>query len=92
MVSQVGSLVYFFELMDKTRLGSAKPDYHTLLYALTQIFDGLILNAWRKECGCSTLEEFASSKPNPTQILDLSEKILNNYAVPLEQPFTPWKF
>ncbi|PBK62309.1 hypothetical protein ARMSODRAFT_1061495, partial [Armillaria solidipes] len=92
VVSQVGSLAYFFELMDKTRLGSAKPDYHTLLYALTQIFDGLILNAWRQECGYSSLEEFASSKPNPTQILDLSEKILNNYAVPLEQPFAPWKF
>ncbi len=41
-----GSLTRFFTLLDKTRLGGDHPDYHTLLVALTQIFDGLILNAW----------------------------------------------
>jgi hypothetical protein len=44
-LGETGSLTYFFALLEKTRLGCDHPDYHTLLAALTQIFDGLILNA-----------------------------------------------
>ncbi|KAH9977435.1 hypothetical protein BJV77DRAFT_956754 [Russula vinacea] len=40
---QTGSLTYFFALMEKTRLGADHPDYHTLLAALTQVLEGIIL-------------------------------------------------
>ena len=59
----LGSLSQFFAILEKVRLGSDKPDYHTLLLAaLTQILEGLILNAcqWRIECG--NLYAYASSK------------------------------
>ncbi|KAI9436006.1 hypothetical protein H4582DRAFT_2112186 [Lactarius indigo] len=48
-LDQTGSLSYFFALLEKTRLGGDHPDYHTLLSALTQILDGILLNAWRTE-------------------------------------------
>ena len=48
-IDQIGSLKFFFALLEKTRLGNEKPDYHTLVAALTQILDGLLLNAWRTE-------------------------------------------
>ncbi|KAF8991816.1 hypothetical protein BDZ89DRAFT_936606, partial [Hymenopellis radicata] len=83
---QTGSLTYFFEVMEKTRLGGAKPDYYALLHALTQILEGLIINAWRQECGFPDLESFAASKPTREDIRALSERILNKYAVPLEEP------
>ena len=38
--NQEGSLAYWFTILEKTRLGSAHPDYHTLLATLQQIFDG----------------------------------------------------
>ena len=44
-LNQTGSLTYFFALMEKTRLGGEHPDYHTLLSALTQILDRILLNA-----------------------------------------------
>ncbi|KAJ7469220.1 hypothetical protein FB451DRAFT_1039061 [Mycena latifolia] len=54
-VNDVGSLSYFFTLMEKTRLGNEQPDYHSLLAALTQVLDGLLLNAWLRECGSQIL-------------------------------------
>jgi len=66
-VQQAGSLAYFFSIMEKTRLGSDHPDYHTLLTAITQILEGLILNAWWQECG--QLHEFAATSPTPESIL-----------------------
>ncbi|KAH8992146.1 hypothetical protein EDB86DRAFT_3065094 [Lactarius hatsudake] len=45
-LDQTGSLAYFFALLEKTHLGSDHPDYHRLLSALTQILDGILLNAW----------------------------------------------
>ncbi|KAJ7843860.1 hypothetical protein B0H13DRAFT_1909201 [Mycena leptocephala] len=49
--NEMGSLTYFFALMEKARLGNDQPDYHSLLAALTQVLHGLLLNAWSKECG-----------------------------------------
>ena len=43
-IHQVGSLSYFFTLLDWTRLGCNHPDYHTLLAMLLQILWGIILN------------------------------------------------
>jgi hypothetical protein len=45
-----------------------------------QILDGLLLNAWRTECG--SLEDYAKSKPGPDEILRSAHIILNKYATP----------
>ncbi|KAJ7199758.1 hypothetical protein GGX14DRAFT_572475 [Mycena pura] len=85
-VNMMGSLSYFFSLMEKTRLGNDQPDYHTLLAALTQILDGLLLSAWRRECGSVSLEAFAKSKPTAQQLRDIATRILNEYATPFTAP------
>lgn len=59
-VESIGSLAYYFLVLQKVRLGSDRPDYYTLLAALIEILDGLILNAWHEECGMS-LDEYALS-------------------------------
>ena len=82
-----GSLSHFFLILEKTRLGGEHPDYHTLLSSLMQIIDGLVLNAWRAECG--SLEDYAKSKPSPDEILQRAQVILNKYAAPVcKQVFT----
>ena len=83
-IDQIGSLTYLFAVLEKVRLGGEHPDYHTLLAALTQILDGLILNAWRKESGYSKLSEFVESEPKPTpeKIIKLAQQIINKYAIP----------
>jgi hypothetical protein len=78
-------LTYFFALLEKTRLGGDHPDYHTLLAALTQIFDGLILNAWRVECGFETLSDFAASQPSPRDLLKLAGTIVQQYATAMKK-------
>jgi hypothetical protein len=84
----MGSLSYFFSLMEKTRLGNDHPDYHTLLAALSQILDGLLLSAWRRECGSVSLKAFAESKPTAQQLRDIAAKILDEYATPFTAPET----
>jgi hypothetical protein len=81
-VGDPGSLSKFFTLLDITRLGGDHPDYHTLLAALTQIFDGLILNAWRLECGHKTLSAFVTSQPSPEHLRKLAGTIILKHASP----------
>jgi hypothetical protein len=81
-IHQVGSLLYFFALMDRTRLGCEHLDYHTLLATLMQILRGIILNAWRNECGHLSLAAFASSEPNVDKLLQISDIILIKHATP----------
>ncbi|TRM66782.1 hypothetical protein BD626DRAFT_426354 [Schizophyllum amplum] len=76
---QLGGLNYFFVVMEKARLGNDKPDYHSLLAALTQIFDGLVLNAWRQECGFETLKKFAASKPTSDDLHKAALRVLRKY-------------
>jgi hypothetical protein len=93
-VDQLGSLKYFFALLEKTRLANDKPDYHTLLAALMQILHGVLLAAWRQECGFETLDAFAASDPTPDALLDIADRILLNYATPMDEippPFPPLK-
>jgi hypothetical protein len=90
-VNQLGSLSYFFTLMEKTRLGGEHPDYHTLLTAMMQTLEGLILTAWRSECGHSTFASFAASKPTPEHLLSTSKAILLKYATPMNEPEKPDK-
>lgn len=84
-LGDTGSLTYFFALLEKTRLGNDHPDYHTLVAALTQIFDGLILNAWRTECGYKSLSDFAASNPSAENLLKMAETIVQEYATPLKE-------
>lgn len=85
-LDQTGSLTYFFALLEKVRLGGEHPDYHSLLAALMQILHGLLLNAWRAECGMETLTQFADSKPSPDSLLHIARKILQNHATPMPPP------
>ncbi|KAJ7183912.1 hypothetical protein C8R46DRAFT_856486, partial [Mycena filopes] len=85
-VNELGSLTYFFALIEKARLGGDQPDYHTLLAALTQIAHGLLLNAWLKECGFASLPLFAESKPSPDTLRKLAARILTEYATPMPAP------
>lgn len=77
-LEQTGSLMYFFALLEKTRLGGKHPDYHSLLSSLTQIRDGLLLNAWRTECG--NLKQYSESRPSPKVLLSVAQRILLKYA------------
>jgi hypothetical protein len=88
-ISQPGSLSHWFVVLDKARLGSQHPDYHTLLAALTQILHGIILNAWRDECGHPLLASFAESNPTPEHLLNIAQEILLKHAVPMEEVDPP---
>ena len=81
-LQQVGSLTYFFALMEKARLGAEHPDYHTLLVALTQILEGIILSAWIDELG--DLASSAKTKPSAQDLLFRAQSILNRCTCPLE--------
>ena len=81
-LNQTGSLTHLFAILEKARLGGEHPDYHTLLAALTQIFNGLILNAWRIECGYQSLSDFAEAEPTPDDLLACAHRILEIYASP----------
>lgn len=70
--------MYFFALLKKTHLGGEHPDYHSLLSSLTQIHDGLLLNAWRTECG--NLKQYSESRPSPKVLLSVAQRILLKYA------------
>lgn len=84
-IDQLGSLKYFFALLEKTRLANDKPDYHTLLAALMQVLYGVLLEAWRRDCGFESLSMFAASNPTPEALLDIAEGILSNYAEPMDE-------
>jgi hypothetical protein len=85
-VSDPGSLSYFFAVLDRTRLGCEHPDYYTLHATLMQILRGVILNAWKVECGYTTLRAFALSNPTPKQLWDIANRILWNHATPALDP------
>ncbi|KAJ7150360.1 hypothetical protein C8R46DRAFT_915028 [Mycena filopes] len=86
-VNHHGTLAHLFVLIEKTRLGSQHPDYHSLLAALMQILDGLILDAWRIECGYPSLVAYAASKPSAADLQAKAAQILYNHATPNRDPF-----
>ena len=55
-INQYSSLLHFFAVLEKVWLGTEHPEFHTLLAVLTQIIDGLILNAWQDVCGFSSMQ------------------------------------
>ncbi|KAJ7218534.1 hypothetical protein GGX14DRAFT_356904 [Mycena pura] len=82
-INEVGSLSYWFALLEKKRLTNDQPDYHTLLAALTQVLHGILLGAWKRECGFASLKLFAESKPTPETLRMIAARIIDNYATPL---------
>ena len=78
-------MTHLFAALEKTHLGGEHPDYHTLLSALRQILDGLILNAWRLECGHSSLESFSQANPTPEELLLCARQIIDKHSVPRVQ-------
>lgn len=89
-INQLGSLSYFFILLDKVRLGNDKPDFHALISTLEQILYGILLHAWELECGFDSLESFARSQPSPEHLLQISRQIIMKYASPMDIPvFNP---
>lgn len=60
-LDQIGCLNHWFYLLGKTRLSGEKPDYHTLITAMSQILDGIILSIWEYLCMESESSDTASS-------------------------------
>ena len=87
-ISQPGSLAYFFTVLDRSRLGCEHPDYHTLLSTLMQILQGIVLNAWKAECGHPSLAAFAASNPTPEVLCDIADQILKHHTTPPSDPLT----
>ncbi|KAK7013155.1 hypothetical protein R3P38DRAFT_2640298 [Favolaschia claudopus] len=85
-VNHHGTLSHLFVIMEKARLGGHHPDYHSLLAALMQILDGLLLDAWRIECGHATLDGYAASNPSVADLRNKAAKILYNHATPTRTP------
>ncbi|KAF8834574.1 hypothetical protein BDN67DRAFT_985220 [Paxillus ammoniavirescens] len=85
-IHQIGSLSYFFALLDHTRLGCEHPDYHTLLAMLLQVLQGIILNAWRVKCGHLSLAAFASSNSSPDELLRIADQIILNHVTIAPEP------
>ncbi|KAF8274044.1 hypothetical protein EI94DRAFT_1768902 [Lactarius quietus] len=85
-LEQTGSLAYFFALIEKTRLTGHHPDYHTLLSALMQVLDGILLNAWQLESGHRDLGKFASTESLAEDLLRMAGDIITNHATPMETP------
>ncbi|EEB87795.1 hypothetical protein MPER_14712, partial [Moniliophthora perniciosa FA553] len=83
-VRQVGTLSFFFSILDKRRLANEKPDFYTLNSAYSQILDGLILNAWRLKCGKDSLDKFIAENPPPEVLHKLASEIFEEFATPLE--------
>ena len=90
-ISQLGSLKYFFALLEKTCLSNDKLDYHTLLAALMQILNGIIIAAWQKECGYPSLKVFAASNPTPVTLLEIAQQIIVKYVNAMEELPKPKK-
>ncbi|KAI9567256.1 hypothetical protein HD554DRAFT_2024283 [Boletus coccyginus] len=65
LVAKAGSFCYFFAVLDHMCLGCKHPNYYTLLVTLMQILHGIILNAWKVECGYLSLAAFSLSNPTP---------------------------
>ncbi|KAF8151139.1 hypothetical protein K438DRAFT_1445558, partial [Mycena galopus ATCC 62051] len=76
--ADLGSLQYFIGLLSKVRLGSAQPDFETLVSLFKQVLAGAMLHFWEVESGMS-LKELAKSKPSASTLLDIASRIFTKY-------------
>ncbi|KAF6761993.1 hypothetical protein DFP72DRAFT_593287 [Ephemerocybe angulata] len=65
-----GTLAYWGSVLDKRRIASDNPDYHTVLTFFRQVLEGHILNAWRivvaEDAENAARKEKARAAANPT--------------------------
>jgi hypothetical protein len=78
-------LQYFIGLLAKVRLGSAQPDFETLVSLFMQVLAGAMLHFWEVESGMS-LKESVKSKPSALTLLDIASRIFNKYASGILDP------
>ena len=91
-IHATGSLAYWFSVLDRKRLSSPQPDFHTLRSSLFQILDGLLLACWRIEsgkCGHPDLASFAASHPSPDELYKIATDIISSYAKPDDVSLPP---
>ncbi|RXW21996.1 hypothetical protein EST38_g3858 [Candolleomyces aberdarensis] len=91
ILSQKASLTWWFAILEKTRLGQQKPDYHTLYATLIQILEGVVLSAWKELCRLDgkTLEEYAALKPKAEELHEKAATLLTDYLTPIPLPYGP---
>ncbi|KAJ7280831.1 hypothetical protein C8J57DRAFT_1174450 [Mycena rebaudengoi] len=77
--ADLGSLQYFIGLLAKVRLGSAQPDFETLVSLLMQVLRGASHHYWEVESNM-TIKDLAKSKPTAAQLLEISSRIFTKYA------------
>ncbi|KAJ7767331.1 hypothetical protein B0H16DRAFT_1412448 [Mycena metata] len=77
--ADLGSLQYFIGLLAKVRLGSAQPDFETLVSLFMQVLSGAMLHYWEVESGMS-LNDLAESQPSAPQLVDMASTIVTKYA------------
>ena len=84
-INCTGSLAYWFSVLDRKRLSSPQPDFHTLRSSLFQILDGLLLACWTTELnkrGHPSFASFAASQPSPGELHEIATEIVSSYAKP----------
>ena len=84
-INSTGSLAYWFSVLDRKRLSSSQPDFHTLRSSLFQILEGLLLTCWNVESnkrGYLSLTSFAASQPSPDKLREIATDIVSLYANP----------
>ena len=91
-INSTGSLAYWFSTLDRKRLSSPQPDFHTLRSSLFQILDGLLLACWDielKKRGHPSFASFAASDPSPDELRRIATDIIGSYAKPDDAFPTP---
>jgi len=84
-INCAGSLAYWFSVLDRKRLSSPQPDFHTLRSSLFQILDGLLLACWSTELkkrGHQDFDSFSTSEPSPNELVKIATHIIHSYANP----------
>jgi hypothetical protein len=84
-INSVGSLAYWFSVLDRKRLSSPQPDFHTLRSSLFQILDGLLLACCTielKKHGYPDFSSFAASQPPLDQLHNMATSIISSFAKP----------
>ncbi|KAJ7759811.1 hypothetical protein DFH07DRAFT_1023425 [Mycena maculata] len=77
--ADIGSLQYFIGLLSKSRLGSDKPDFETLVSLLMQVLVGAMQHYLEVETGMS-FTSFAKTKPTASELLKIAGRIYAKYA------------
>ena len=84
-INYTSSFAYWFFVLDRKRLSSSQPDFHTFRSSLIQILDGFLLACWIIELNKQRYPEFASfstSRSPPDELVKIATDIINLYTNP----------